>query len=121
MSEKLGESAGEVTGSGDVRAGDPHVEQAAFEFEWKGVFRSRDPAGELASAGYVRANGFGVAGAEGREVFAEDLATAADLAELSVKRVFRYGLNGSRRAAGWRSFAEARSRSRSVSRKVGRS
>ncbi|MFE7332924.1 hypothetical protein ACFU8W_50655 [Streptomyces sp. NPDC057565] len=71
MSKKLGEGAGEVTGSGDVRAGDPHNEQAAFEFGWKGVLRSHDPAGDLARAGNVRADGFGVAGAEGGEVFAD--------------------------------------------------
>ncbi|KOU28292.1 hypothetical protein ADK53_34845 [Streptomyces sp. WM6373] len=41
VSEELGKGAGEVTGSGDVQAGDPHVEQAAFEFGWKAVLRSR--------------------------------------------------------------------------------
>jgi hypothetical protein len=46
--------------------------------------RSHDPAGDLARAWNVRADGFGVAGAEGGEVFADDLGTAtvAALADL---------------------------------------
>ncbi|GGT84828.1 hypothetical protein GCM10010289_00450 [Streptomyces violascens] len=70
MSEEFGEGPAAIAGSGDVRAGDPHVEKTAFQFGCKGVLRSHDPAGDLAGAGYVGADGFGVAREEGGEMFA---------------------------------------------------
>ncbi|GLX38229.1 hypothetical protein Sros01_43020 [Streptomyces roseochromogenus] len=72
------------------------------------VLRAHDPAGDLAWAGDVGSDRFGVAGAEGGEVFADDLSAplvaafadlqeetvAADLAEALGEAGVRVGLEG---------------------------
>ncbi|MFF4759764.1 hypothetical protein [Streptomyces sp. NPDC001292] len=86
MTHEIGEGSGQVTGTGDVRAGEPNLQQPLVLALGESLAGAHDPGGDLARAGDVGPDRFGGASPRCGEVFADDLAAApvatfADLKE----------------------------------------
>nr|WP_307679805.1 hypothetical protein [Streptomyces sp. V4I2] len=77
MGDQVVEGAGQVAGAGDVRAGEPDLEESFVVLRTEVFPAAHDPRGDLPGAGDVGADGFGGAVAEGGEVFADGLDAAA--------------------------------------------
>ncbi|WRZ69683.1 hypothetical protein OG521_00495 [Streptomyces sp. NBC_01463] len=76
VADQVGERSREIAGPGDVWAGDPDFEELLLLLVGESRARAHDPAGDLSRAGDVGPHGFGIAGTEDGEVFADDLAAA---------------------------------------------
>lgn len=83
VTHEVGEDAGQVAGPGDVRAGEPDLQQPPVLALGQGLAGPHDPGGDLARTRDVGPDRLGGAHPQGGKVFADDLAAAAVAARSS--------------------------------------
>ncbi|MEU9456247.1 hypothetical protein [Streptomyces sp. NPDC048277] len=120
VADQVGEGAGEVAGPGDVRAGEPDLEEVLVAVG-EGLARPHDPGGDLAGLGMSARTGSAVPARRAarcsrttwrlpqwpRAWISRSSRVPLTWPCASVKRAFGYALNGSSTQLGLRSQAEA--------------